>query len=451
MPDSSSGELLSPLAAEAAPTAPGDFVVTDLIVLAGDGTATTGSALAVVGGRLAAVGPTAAVLAAHPALRRVDGAGHLAVPGLVNAHTHAAMGFFRGLGHGHDQMIEKFLFPAEAKLTPELLEPLSWSYLVAGLKAGVTCVGDHYYFVEGVGRALDRMGLRGVLGETVADLGGAFPGRSSWERARAGIERWPHSARVRPAVAPHAADTVSASLLTELAVYAKQQRLPLHMHLSQTKGERERVLKREGVSPVAYAERCGALGERTLAVHLVATDADDARRLGASGATAGLCAASQVIYEQLAPVRALAEHGVPLALGTDCAASNDGSDLLAEMRIAALLLKDRGVPDAVASPDAVLAAATRNGARALAYDDQIGTLAPGKAADVVFLELDVGALPIARPATNLIYSLGARHVRHVLVDGRFVLLNGSLTLVDEKELRAEYLAAVREIDRRLGR
>lgn len=422
-----------------------------LAVVDGRGGSFHDAALVVGGGKIQDLGPTAEVKARHGGARAIDARGYLAIPSLVNAHIHAAMGFFRGLGHGHDQMIETVLFPAEKALTPELLEPLSYSYLFACLRNGVGTVADHYYFSEGVARAADRLGLRAVIGETVADLGGAFPGRDSWERARRSLDAWPHSSRITPCVAPHAADTVSRPLLTELSAFAKDRKLPLHMHLSQTEGERTRVAKREKQSPVAYADACGALTERTLAVHLTAIDDADVQILARTAATAGFCPASQIIYEKVAPVAKLLQGGVPLALGTDCAASNDDADVLAEMRLAALIAQDRGDGRFLTEPHALLQTATANPARVLGLGGIVGALAPGYAADVSFLRVGLEAEPMPRPEVNLAFSLSGRDVRHVMVDGRFVLIDGAPALVSEDDLRLAYRAAVAEIGRRNGR
>lgn len=412
--------------------------------LAGDG------ALALENGRIVAVGTSAAVLAQCPGLPRIDGTGFSAAPGLVNAHVHTPMGFFRGLGLGRESMVETFMFPAEKALTPELLEPLSYGYLVAGLRGGATTFGEHYYFSSGVARAMDRLGLRGAVGETVADLGGAFPGREGWERWKKAMAAWAYSSRVTPVIAPHAADTVSPALLKELAAAAKSSKLPLHLHLAQSRGEHDRVMAREGMTPVAYAERAGALGPSTLAVHLTAIDAEDARRLGAAGATAGYCPASQLIFEKLAPIRELAAARVPLALGTDCAASNDGADLFSEMKLATLLGRDRGLGEEWASPAASLAMASTNGARVLGLEKTTGRLAPGMAADVLFLADAMETWPAAAPLNNLVLSTSPRQVAHVLVDGLFVLVDGKTARVDERELEREYRAAVKEIARRVG-
>lgn len=435
-------------AGSAAPT--GSLLIQGLTLLSDPSTIIADGAILVRDGQILDLGLSSDVRARHPEHAVLDGSGYVAMPGLVNAHTHVAMGFFRGLGHGQEEMIEKFFFPAERSLTRDLLAPLSYSYIYAGLVSGVTCFGDHYYFSDGVAEAFERFGVRAVVGETVADLGGALPGRAGWERWRKLIDAWPYSSRITPAVAPHAVDTCSEALLSELAAYAVQKKLPLHMHLSQTRGEYTRVQQRAGCSPVEVAARCGALTENTLAVHLVTATASDIKILYEHGVTAVLCPASQIIYEYLAPIADLMASDIPLALATDSAASNDTADLFAEMRLLALLAKDRGVAEAERSPEKILRMTTVHPARALGLSDKIGSLAVGKAADIVFLSTDLSTEPAARLATNLIYSFSSRNVRHVMVDGRFVLYNGKTTLVNEEDLFAEYRAAVKEIYRRAG-
>ena len=427
----------------------GSMLIHGLTVIAQPNTIINDGAILIGGGDIREIGPSVVLRARHPQTLAIDASGYTAIPGLINAHTHVAMGFFRGLGHGQDEMIEKFFFPAEKSLTPELLAPLSFSYIYGGLTAGVTCFGDHYYFSDGVAQAFERLGVRAVVGETIADLGGAFPGRASWERWQQKLSQWSYSSRVTPAIAPHAADTVSGPLLKELADYARHHQLPLHMHLSQTKGEYQRVAAREGCSPVEFADRCGALSERTLAVHLVSSTPSDHAILQRRGTTAVICPASQIIYERLAPLADLIKASIPLALATDAAASNDTADLLAEMRLAALLAQDRGLPLEQRLPEDFFQMTTLNPARALCLEARIGSLAVGKAADIVFLAEDLSTQPETKPMVNLIFSQSSRNVRHVMIDGRFVLYNSRLTLASEDDLLAEFRAAASVIHARL--
>lgn len=439
----------SPMAAKTPVAISSEGVLfTGLLIITGDGRVLADGALALRGSRILAVGPADEIRQQWP-LPVVPSDGFMAIPGLINSHTHVPMSFFRGLGHERKDMIETFLFPAEKALTPELVEPLSYSYIFNGLRAGVTCFNDHYYFSEGVGRALDRLGLRGVVGETTADLGGAFPTMETWKRSKTLIEKWPFSSRITASVAPHAADTVSETLLKACAAFAKANDLPLHLHLSQTRGERQRVTAKYGVSPVQLAERNGILGPKTLAVHLISADSADLQRLADTGTGAGFCPASQIIYEKLAPIEEFLAKGIPVAIGTDCAACNDNADMMAELKLTALLLKEHGIPDDLRSPSKVLAMATKDPAKILGLEKTIGSLAAGMAADVVFLRRDLGTEPMLSPETNLIYSLSSQHIDHVMVDGKWVLWQKSLPNANEQELVQQYQQAVSEIRRRV--
>lgn len=407
-------------------------------------------AIVIEGQRILAVGDTAALRAKFSHIPFIDASHKIVMPGLFNSHTHVAMGFFRGLGHSKSEMIETFLFPAEKSLTPPLLEPLSYSYIWDGLKSGVTSFVDHYYFSHGIGRAFERLGVRGWLGETVADLGGAFPGYESWTRARELIEKSSFSSRIRHLVAPHATDTVSPKLLREIARWASDHQIPLHMHLSQTDGELRRVKQRDGKTPVETAAACGALGPQSLVVHLVSASPRDLEIIAQHRSTIGWCPASTVIYERLANVKGFIENQIPLALGTDCAASDDSADMLSELKVAGLLGRNAGAAMSGLSPDHLLAMATTNPAKVLGVDHELGTLKAGKLADLIVLDVGLSALPIDMPLANVLYSMGSRDVTHVMVDGSWVVWNREPVLVRQNDLREEYHTALTEIRQRVG-
>jgi 5-methylthioadenosine/S-adenosylhomocysteine deaminase len=428
-----------------------EFLIGNAVIVTGPYLPTIrDGAILVRSGQIIDTGITADLRSRYKDVNFVDASGFIVIPGLFNTHTHVAMGFFRGLGHGKVNMIESFLFPAEKSLTPELLEPLSYSYIFDGLRAGVTSFADHYYFSEGIGRAFERFGVRGWLGETVADLGGAFPGTSSWERARKLIEASNFGPLIRHVVAPHAADTVSPNLLKTCADYARKHKLPLHMHLAQTTGESERVQKRDGMTPVMAAHRAGALNQQTLAVHLTSATAEDLRIIKDCGTTIGYCPTSTIIYDRLAPIKTFYELKIPLAIGTDCAASSDAADTLAEIKTAAILGRDHGVRTEDLSPDALLAMSTTIPANVLGVADKLGTLEAGKWADMVFLKTSLSSEPMDEPLANVIWSMGSRDVTHVMVDGKWRLWHKELTGNSIHELRQAYQGSVLEIRRRAG-
>lgn len=408
------------------------------------------AALVIERGKIAAIGPEAEVKRAWRGRAAiVDGRGFTVIPGLINAHSHAAMSFFRDRAHGREQMIERFFFPMEKKLSAELVEPLSYSYLHAGLLSGTTAFADHYYFSDSVASALARLGLRGAVGEAIADQGGPFPKERTWAKARDAIANWKHGDEIVPVVAPHAADTVSLGLLHEMASYARANHLPLHMHLAQTQGEVERVKRECNLSPVEKAESAGALGPRSLLVHMVAATAADLKRVAAGGSTVCLSPASQILYERLAPLDFFQAQKIRMALGTDCAASNDGADLFQEMRLTALLFNDRcGRTQGDFARD-VFRMCTETPGEVL-FAGKTGKLAAGLAADLAFLRNTLGNAPVADLFTNLVFSQSAANVAHVMVGGEWALWDRKPTLISTDRLARAYEKALREILKRAG-
>jgi 5-methylthioadenosine/S-adenosylhomocysteine deaminase len=223
------------------------------------------------------------------------------------------------------------------------------------------------------------------------------------------------------------------------------------MHLSQTRGERTRVLRRERKSPVKFAESCGALTERSLVVHLTSADEQDIKRIAGSGATIGFCPASQMIFERLAPLKLFAKYNIPLALATDCAPSNDGADLFAEMKLFGLISKHLKIKQSdYVSPRSIFKSVTETPAKALGLSKKTGTLAIGKAADIVFVKKDLIGAGTWDTLTNLIYSVGSRNVDHVMINGKFALWNKKLVQANESDLREEYVEAVTAIHKKIG-
>lgn len=405
--------------------------------------------LAVQGQRIVALGPKDELRQRFPQAETMSMPEHIIIPGLINAHTHASMSFFRGLGQAQAtstrrdaSMIEDFFFPAEQALTPDLIEALSYPYFVDALKSGSTTCVDAYFFIDGVAKALERIGMRGFIGEHIADLGGPHPaGREVWEKYRKKIEQWPFSSRVRPLVYAHATDTVSRSLLEELGQYARTQKIPLHMHLSQTWGEYDRVKSMSGMSPVRFAYEAGLVHEQALLVHLVSADRSDLEIIKKEGALVGLCPVSEIIYEELPDLRHFFELDLPIALGTDCSASNDGADILSEARYLSLLARQCGYQLSSTQLGQMVVGAA---ARLLAPQD-LGSLEVGKAADFVCIRKGLEMYPWTRPLTNLFFSGASRGVEHVMIDGHWVLWNRQLVQVSEADLLEVFEQAIAQL------
>ncbi|HEX8115136.1 MAG TPA: amidohydrolase family protein [Kofleriaceae bacterium] len=384
-------------------------------------------------------------------MQHIDASGWLILPGMINAHCHSAMGFLRNKGHLRHELgagvstIEAEMFPAERMLDPELVEALAYPFIIAGLRGGTTCFVDHYYYASSVARAMHRIGVRGFVGETIADLGGPFATDDRWRHTMTQIDSWDVPG-VRPMVAPHAMDTVSRPLLEAMVGFARSRDLGIHVHMSQTAGERARVYEREGASPVQVASDIGLLGERTIAAHLVSASPQDLRLFSSSGAALALCPGSQILYERLAPLEEMVACAARLVIGTDCAACGDSPNLLQERRLAGLLLRDRGVVDELT----VVLSTDTNAARALGMPGQLGVICEGACADLVFVKPRASHRPFNNPGAWIVYTLEESDVRNVMIDGYWVLWEKQALRVSEEEIEAHYEDALMRLASRRG-
>lgn len=417
----------------------------------------TDGAVCISGDKICDVGKSDEVIKRNSDAEIVDFRGHVLAPGFINSHCHSPMGFFRGICHGNQTavdpnltMIETIFYPAERSLTPELIEPLSYSNLVDALKSGITTSCESYFFSAGIAKAARKIGMRMFVGEHIADLGGPLAaGRDTWIKFRHAIENWPFPNHIHPMVYAHAADTVSSSLLRELGEFARSHNLPFHMHLSQSDGERSRVMAREGLSPVRYAHNAGVLGPNSMLVHLISIDDSDLDLLADSGAYAGITPVSEIIFERLPPIQNIVSKGIPVCLGTDGPASNDSAHMLEEIRTFVLLMKDRALSPEYYSAESALATVWENPAKALGRQD-LGRLEKNCLADLVVFKSSLDVMPERQIKENLIYSFQSRHVNHVMVGGRWILWDGKLTLVSESDLEGAYKKAVNTVWKSAG-
>jgi 5-methylthioadenosine/S-adenosylhomocysteine deaminase len=248
-----------------------------------------------------------------------------------------------------------------------------------------------------------------------------------------------HNALVTTAFAPHAPYTVSDGPLEKIAMYADELDIPIHMHVHETAHEVEESLARFGVRPLERLASRGLLGPRLIAVHMTQLLKEEIDALAQNNVGVVHCPASNLkLASGFCEVDRLLKSGVNVALGTDGAASNNNLDMLEELHLAALLAK--GVArEATALPaHAALRMATINGARALGLDDRIGTLEPGKSADIIAIDLsDIGSQPVYDPASQIVYSASREQVTDVWVAGRRLVTSGQLTTLDENDLRSK--------------
>ncbi|MGB5176099.1 MAG: amidohydrolase, partial [Thermoanaerobaculia bacterium] len=419
-----------------------------------DGRVIEDGAVAIEDGRIAAVGSAAEIEAAFPGARRIDAAGGLVLPGLINAHTHAPMVFFRGLADDLElmQWLEEVVFPAEGEHVDK--ELVRWGTRLACLemlRGGITTFVDMYYFDDTIAEEVERCGIRAVVGETLIDF--PAPDNKSWEEAmdytRSFVERWRGHPRITPAVAPHSLYTVSTEHWIEAHELAEELDVPLLTHLAEGQAEIDRVLEATGMTSIEYLEHSGLLDDRLLAAHVILPTPNEIDLLAKRGVGVAHCPQSNMkIAAGVAPVPAMIEAGVAVGIGTDGAGSNNDLNLWEEIDTAAKLHKLESRDPTVLPARQALAMATLEGARALKMEDEIGSLEVGKRADLIVVATDglhqQPQDPAANPYSFLVYSTKASDVRTVIVEGQVVVDNGQVLTLDAAEVleRAAYYRAV---------
>jgi 5-methylthioadenosine/S-adenosylhomocysteine deaminase len=400
-------------------------------------------AVAVLDGRIHAVLPQrdARAIAAR---RVVDLPDHVLIPGLINAHTHAAMSLMRGLADDLPLMrwLQEAIWPAESRHVSEAFVR-DGSLLAAAemLRGGVTTCHDMYFFPDAAAQAFERAGMRAVLGVTVIEFPTPYASDAD-DYFRKGLEardRWRGHPLIGFSIAPHAPYTVSDTSLERVASLAAELDCPIHTHIHETAHEIEESVARHGVRPLARLAALGLLGPNFLGVHAVHIDAADIELLARHGCSIAHCPTSNMkLASGIAPVAAMHGAGIRITLGTDGSASNNRLDVFGEMRQAALLAKVAS-GDATALPArSVLRMATRDAAEALGVGAQTGSIEAGKLADLCAVDLGAADMqPCYDPVSHLIYLAGRDQVSHVWVGGEARVENGMLQLqIDNTELIA---------------
>ncbi|HET7040221.1 MAG TPA: TRZ/ATZ family hydrolase [Gemmatimonadales bacterium] len=398
-------------------------------------------AVVVRGGRIVAFLPMAEARRRFAAASQVSLERHVLLPGLVNLHTHAAMTLFRGLSDDLPLMtwLREHIWPAERRFVSE--EFVHDGTLLAAaemIRSGVTCFNDMYFFPGGAARAVGRVGMRAVLGVIVLAFPTAWAGTEAeyFERGAA-VRSANGNALLRYSLAPHAPYTVDDAAFARVRDLSVEWGAPVHVHLQETRHEVEESVQQYGVRPLARLDRLGLVNERLLAVHAVHLSDQEIALLAERGAHVAHCPSANLkLASGIAPVGRLLAAGANVGVGTDGAASNNRLDVLAETRLAALLAK-AACEDASAVPaHEALRMATIRPARALGLEGEIGSLVPGKSADLTAIEITGPELePCYDPASHVVYAAGREHVTHVWVAGRPLLTERRLETIDLDQLR----------------
>ena len=389
-------------------------------------------AIAIDGGRILAILPIAEARENYLPREKTQLDEHILIPGLINLHTHAAMNLLRGIADDLPLMdwLQKRIWPAEGAL-------VSSAFVLDGtrlachemLRGGVTCFSDMYFFPEAAAQAAGEFGMRAMLGMTTLE----FPTRyasDAEDYLRKGLAARDanRDPRIHFALAPHAPYTVSDRSFERIATLAEQLDVPVHCHIHETRAEIEQSLAEHGVRPLARLHRLGLVNPDFIGVHAVHLDDTEIQLLAEQNASIAHCPTSNLkLGSGVARIADLLAAGVNVGLGSDGAASNNRLDMFQEMRLAALLAKGHGEDASLLPAAQILRMATINGARALGLAHLTGSLAPGKAADIVAVALgELDCQPCYDPLSHLIYVAGREQVSHVWIDGMCRIYNKTL-------------------------
>lgn len=405
-----------------------------LITMDGAPRIESGLAVCVEGGRIAAVDTPERLQTLYPQARRVQLPHKVMMPGLVNAHSHAAMNLFRGIGDDLPLMrwLQERIWPLEgAMVSDEFVFDGTVLACAEMLLGGVTTFNDMYFFPGASVRAARQMGMRIVAGITAIEFPTAYASDADdyLTKGLAARDEWKGETAVHWSLAPHAPYTISDETFSKVLTLADQLDLPIHLHLAETAHEVEDAVSRTGMRPVERLDKLGLLNERLLAVHGVHLSPVELALMGQRGCKLAHCPASNLkLASGMAPVVAALEAGMTVAIGTDGAASNNRLDMFAETRLASLLAK--GVSQAADRFTAAesLRAATLGGAKAAGLEEIVGSIRAGKQADLICVDISMDAF--AQPApdllSHLVYVADRRDVSDVWVAGKRVVENRQL-------------------------
>jgi 5-methylthioadenosine/S-adenosylhomocysteine deaminase len=402
--------------------------------------------VAIEGGKIVALLPTGEAAERYRASARVSLDQHVLIPGLVNLHTHAAMTLLRGLADDIPLMnwLKDHVWPAETRhVSSEFVYDGTLLACAEMLRGGVTCFSEMYFFPEAAARAVLAAGMRAALGIIALEFPTAYAADANDYIAKglAARDELKEEPLLSFCMAPHAPYTVSDKTFTKVVTIAEELDLPIHTHLHETRTEIEDSLAQHKVRPLERLGALGVLGPRLIAAHAVHVTDEEIDALARHGASVAHCPSSNLkLASGFAPVAAMMARGVNVGIGTDGAASNNRLDLLEEMRMAALLAK-AVANDAQALPaHQALAAATLHGARALGLEAAIGSLVPGKFADLCAVSFEEPELfPCYNPESHLVYAAGRAQVSHVWVAGEIRLERGKLVGFDNRGLNNRVL------------
>ncbi len=420
-----------------------DFLITGgtLVTMDANGRVIENGAITISDGVITALGERSNIESRYQAQKTIDATDSLVLPGLINGHAHAAMSLFRGFADDHslDDWLQKYIFPAEAQnVTEDFVEWGTRLSLVEMIRGGITTYADMYYFEDAVARVTKEAGMRGVLGETIVD----FPApdhrtpAQALDYAQKFIDKWKNDPLITPAVAPHSIYTLTEENLQAACALARRNGVPILIHIAEAPFETSLSRARHGLSPVAYLARIGVLGPDVVGAHCIWVDSADIAALGRFDVGSVHSPSSNMkLAAGVMPVVELIAAGNRVGIATDGAASNNSQDLFDEMDLAAKLQKVSRMDPRALPAKQVLEMATIRGAQALHLENKIGSLEPGKRADLILVDTTgPHATPMYNVYSQLVYALKGSDVKTVIIDGKLIMEDRHLLTLNEKEI-----------------
>lgn len=398
-------------------------------------------ALAVQGGRILEILPRDRAALKYAATTSIDLTSHALIPGLINTHTHAAMALLRGLADDLPLMewLNQHIWPAEQRwVDADFVRDGTRLAIAEMLRGGITCFNDMYFFPEITAEVARACAMRACIGLIMIDFPSAWA-KNAEDYLHKGLALYDtlrEDPLIYAAFSPHSPYMVKAASLEKIRRLSEELAIPVHIHVHETVMEVEQHQAKQGCRPLASLAELGLVSSRLIAVHMTQLNDDEIAQIADTGAHVVHCPQSNLkLASGFCPVAKLDAAGVNVALGTDGAASNNDLDLFEEMRVAALLGKTVANDTTALPAHRVLRMATLNGARALGLEQEIGSLRPGKWADMVAVDLGTPeTVPVYHPISQLIYATGRHQVSDVWVAGRHLLKERKLTTLDVEDI-----------------
>jgi 5-methylthioadenosine/S-adenosylhomocysteine deaminase len=382
----------------------------------------------------------------------IDAEGKILLPGLINTHTHLSMTLFRGLADdlSLDSWLNDHIWPMEANLNGDYCYIGALLGAVELIKSGTTTFSDMYFYMEDVARAVDEAGIRAVLSYGMIDFGDA---ERRENEIKENLDLFKHcngmaDGRIKVFFGPHSPYTASEELLIKVRELADEYNMGIHIHVSETEKEINDVSEEKGLRPFEYLDKIGFLGPDVVAAHCVWLSDEEIEIIKKNNVKVSHNPCSNMkLASGISPVSKLIENDICVSIGTDGASSNNNLDLIEELKTASLLQKVSTLDPKVLNSDESVAMGTIKGAEALALDDEIGSIEVGKKADIILIDTNsANMVPDSSSlSSNIIYSANGSNVDTTICNGKVLMENKKLVVLDEEEIYRKARQAIKEL------